>query len=71
MKLKPQIASSKYTFTFCSEDKNSVMIEYDQPIAFNSYGEISGFYICYKKSHECDKGGTVKDWKYIGQLRLC
>ena len=48
------------------ENTNSVLIEYDQPIAYNNYGEISGFYICYKKSHECDKGATVKDWKSIG-----
>ena len=35
-------------------------------MVYNSYGEISGFYVCYKKPYECDKTDTVKFWKEIG-----
>ena len=43
-----------------------MLIEYDTPMVYNSYGEISGFYVCYKKPYECDKTDTVKFWKEIG-----
>ena len=48
-----------------------MLIEYDTPMVYNSYGEISGFYVCYKKPYECDKTDTVKFWKEIGSRNIC
>ena len=52
------------------DTKESVLIEYDTPMVYNSYGEISGFYVCYKKPYECDKTDTVKFWKEIGSRNI-
>ena len=44
------------------DDKGQVLIKYDQEIVYNSKSEISGFFVCFKKSVECDKG-----WMEIGR----
>jgi len=34
--------------------KDAVLITYDQAITYNTDGEMSGFFVCLKKSFECD-----------------
>ena len=47
---------------YFQDDKGQVLIKYDQEMVYNSKSEISGFFVCFKKSVECDKG-----WMEIGR----
>lgn len=47
---------------YFQDDKGHVIIEYDQEMVYNSKSETSGFFVCFKKSVECDKG-----WMELGR----
>ena len=48
------------------DNREFVTITYDKPFNYNYNSEISGFYVCYNYSIECDHGFTVDEWKSIG-----
>ena len=47
---------------YFQDNKEQVLIKYDQEMVYNSKSETSGFFVCFKKSVECDKG-----WMEIGR----
>ena len=47
---------------YFQDNKEQILIKYDQEMVYNSKSEISGFFVCFKKSVECDKG-----WMELGR----
>ena len=54
--------SNTFENKYFQDNKEQVLIKYDQEMVYNSKSETSGFFVCLKKSVECDKG-----WMELGR----